>query len=75
MRQLFFALLFSVPLLAADGLVSVDHSLPVKSTVPMMTGQTAQIYVREVVEPGNAFTRRSRPTAGSAVRSRRWNAR
>ena len=37
----------------------------VKSTAPGMAGQTAQIYVREVVLPGTAL--RGRPAAGNVV--------
>ena len=36
---------------AEDALVSVDHSVPVRSTVPSTEGQTAQIYVRERAKP------------------------
>ncbi len=36
-------------------LLRVDHYVRVHSTVPTMTGQTAQIYVREVVEAGIAL--------------------
>ncbi len=35
-----------------DSLLRVDHYVPVKSTVPAIAGQTTQIYVREVVQPG-----------------------
>jgi pimeloyl-ACP methyl ester carboxylesterase len=34
------------------GLLTVDHYLPVRSTVPFMTGKTAEIYVRERLMPG-----------------------
>jgi pimeloyl-ACP methyl ester carboxylesterase len=33
-------------------LLRVDHYVPVRSAVPAMAGQTAQIYVREVVRAG-----------------------
>jgi pimeloyl-ACP methyl ester carboxylesterase len=46
-------------------LLSVDHYVRVKSTAPNIAGQTAQIYVREVVLPGAAL--RSRPASGSVV--------
>src|SRR5262245_28477482 len=46
-------------------LLSVDHFVPVKSTAPAMTGQTAQIYVREVVLPGVAL--RGRQAADNVV--------
>ncbi len=65
MRNRFFCFLLSVPLFAADGLVSVDHYVRVKSTVPMMAGQTAQIYLREVVEPGTVM--RGGPAADRVV--------
>ena len=40
--------------LADDGdrLLRIDHYVPVHSTVPAITGQLTQIYVREVVEAG-----------------------
>lgn len=51
-----------VPLLAStllaqqtDGLLRVDHYVRVHSTVPAISGQTTQIYVREVVRPGLAL--------------------
>src|SRR5262245_16695990 len=51
-----------VPLLAAsmaadDGekLLTIDHYVRVKSTVPVMNGQTSQIYVRERVQAGVAL--------------------
>lgn len=52
---------------AQDGesLLSVDHYVRVKSTAPGMVGQTAQIYVREVVLPGTALRGRAAP--GSVV--------
>ena len=46
-------------------LLSIDHYVRVKSTAPNIAGQTAQIYVREVVLPGTAL--RSRPAAGQVV--------
>ena len=46
-------------------LLSLDHYVRVKSTAPNITGQTAQIYVREVVLPGIAL--RGRPTPGNVV--------
>jgi pimeloyl-ACP methyl ester carboxylesterase len=42
-------------------LLSLDHYVRVKSTAPNITGQTAQIYVREVVLPGVALRGRSAP--------------
>src|SRR5579883_312357 len=38
-----------------ERLLSVDHYVRVRSTVPVMSGQFAQIYVREVVRPGMAL--------------------
>lgn len=45
------------------GLLRLDHYVRVKSMAPDIAGQTAQIYVREVVLPGIAL--RGRPAAGS----------
>jgi pimeloyl-ACP methyl ester carboxylesterase len=52
---------------AQDGehLLSLDHYVRVKSTAPDIAGQSAQIYVREVVLPGIAL--RGRPASGSVV--------
>jgi len=52
---------------AQDGVrpLSVDHYVRVKSTAPGIAGQTAQIYVREVVLPGTAL--RGRAASGSVV--------
>src|SRR5690242_17682746 len=36
-------------------LLTVDHYVRVKSAVPAIAGQTTQIYVREVTEPGTAL--------------------
>jgi len=51
------AALCSDSLLAEDSaaLLTVDHFVKVKSTVPAMSGQTTQIYVRERVEAGTAL--------------------
>ena len=46
-------------------LLSLDHYVRVKSTAPNITGQIAQIYVREVVIPGIAL--RGRPAPGNVV--------
>src|SRR5258708_13891114 len=45
-----FGFLVLQPAFADDGerLLRVDHYVGVRSTVPVMAGQTAQIYVREV---------------------------
>jgi pimeloyl-ACP methyl ester carboxylesterase len=42
---------------ADDGepLLTVDHYVPVHSTVPSMAGQVAQIYVRERLRPGTVL--------------------
>ena len=42
-------------------LLSLDHYVRVKSTAPNITGQIAQIYVREVVIPGIALRGRPAP--------------
>ena len=58
------ALSLSFPrmLLADDGerLLSVDHYVPVHSTAPAIAGQTAQLYVREVVSALSGLPRRQR---------------
>src|SRR5207302_11047746 len=36
-------------------LLTIDHFVRVKSTAPSMTGQTAQLYVREKTLAGNAL--------------------
>ena len=38
-----------------DRLLTIDHYLPVKSTVPAIAGQQAQLYVRERVVAGSAL--------------------
>ncbi len=51
-------LVLAVPLLAADDserLLTVDHYVKVKSTVPAIAGQAAEIYVREKVLAGPAL--------------------
>lgn len=48
----------AAPILSADDgskLLRVDHYVGVRSTVPAIEGQTAQIYVREVVLAGAAL--------------------
>lgn len=47
------------------GLLRLDHYVRVTSTAPDIAGQTAQIYVREVVLPGIAL--RGRQAPGSVV--------
>ena len=56
-RTVVACLLFSVALLADDGerILTLDHFVRVKSTVPAMAGETAQIYVRERVQAGRAL--------------------
>ncbi|MDB5883487.1 MAG: alpha/beta hydrolase fold, partial [Ramlibacter sp.] len=39
---------------AGRGLQTTDHRVPVVSTAPAMRGQTAQLYVREVMPAGSA---------------------
>ena len=61
-------LLLSSSVLAQENsaaLLSVDHYVRVQSTAPGLAGQTAQIYVREVVLPGTAL--RGRQAAGNVV--------
>ena len=45
-------------------LLTVDHYVKVRSTVPAIAGQTTQIYVREVVRPGMALRE---PSLGDRV--------
>ena len=40
-------------------ILSIDHYLRVKSTVPAIAGQQAQIYVRERVQAGMAMRART----------------
>jgi pimeloyl-ACP methyl ester carboxylesterase len=51
------ACLIAQPSFSDDGahVVSIDHYVRVHSTVPVMEGQTTQIYVREVVRAGAAL--------------------
>src|ERR1700733_9219731 len=58
------ALCFAAPGLADDAgrLPRVDHYVQVHSTVPAISGQTTQIYVREVAEAGTVL--RGGPAAG-----------
>ena len=62
MRLLLFALCAAPTLSADDGqrLLSIDHYVLVRSAVPMMSGQPAHLYVREVVQ---ARTLRDAPSA------------
>src|SRR5688572_319733 len=60
MRRLLFLILLplvAAPLRGDDGdlLLTIDHYLRVKSTVPAIAGQTAQLYVRERVLAGTAL--------------------
>jgi len=64
MRSFIVTLMALVPLLAAviraddsDRLLSIDHYVKVRSTVPSLTGQTTEIYVRERVQAGTAVRR------------------
>src|SRR5207302_7301578 len=58
---------FALAAFADDGdrLLRVDHYVGVRSTVPAIAGQTAAIYVREVVRAGSAL--RSRGSANRVV--------
>lgn len=49
-----FGLVFAPAATVTDGeqLLTVDHYVRVHSTVPAISGQTTQVYVREVVRPG-----------------------
>src|SRR5436190_1096359 len=49
----------------ADHLLRIDHYVQVRSTVPAISGQSTQIYVREVVEAGTVL--RSGPSADRVV--------
>ncbi len=62
MSRIAFASIMIVPLLIAvprgdDGerLLTIDHYVKVRSTVPAIAGQPAQIYVRERVQAGAAL--------------------
>ena len=59
MKASFCAISIAAALLAhaapAGDLLRADHYVRVKSTVPAIAGETTQIYVREVVEPGTAL--------------------
>jgi pimeloyl-ACP methyl ester carboxylesterase len=61
MRYLFIAVLFISALQADDGdkVVSLDHYVAVRSTVPAIEGQMTQIYVREIVRAGVALRDRA----------------
>ncbi|MGD1071526.1 MAG: alpha/beta fold hydrolase [Bryobacteraceae bacterium] len=54
LRPLAALFLFAAYVFGDDGdhLLTVDHYVPVHSTVPAIAGQTTEIYVREVVRPG-----------------------
>jgi pimeloyl-ACP methyl ester carboxylesterase len=57
MYSALLACLIAQPSFSDDGarVVSIDHYVRVHSTVPVMEGQTTQIYVREVVLAGAAL--------------------
>ncbi len=68
------AVLAAVSLSAQNGapkILSVDHKVTVKSIVPAIAGQPAQIYVRERVADGHEESRRR---SRGAVRARRRHA-
>ena len=54
---LFFSLLFAQRSFGDDahGLLTIDHYVQVRSTVPVIAGQMAQIYVRELVQPSTVL--------------------
>ncbi len=60
---LFLALSFTQPSFGDDAhrLLTIDHYVQVRSTVPVIAGQTAEIYVRELVQPSTVL--RSAPPA------------
>jgi pimeloyl-ACP methyl ester carboxylesterase len=60
-------LVLARPSFGDDGeqLLTIDHFVRVKSTVPSMVGQPAQIYVRERVQAGSAL--RGGPAANRVV--------
>ena len=51
LAALAFLLAGTTPSFAADTLKTIDHFVAVKSTVPSLAGQTAQIFVRERSKP------------------------
>ena len=59
MRLRLLAVVLALPVvLAADDrerILTIDHFVRVRSTVPAMNGQDAQIYVRERVQAGRAL--------------------
>ncbi len=62
MRRVMCLLAVLVPLLItagyaddSDTLLTIDHYVSVRSTVPAIAGQTAQLYVRERVRAGGAL--------------------
>jgi len=63
-RALLSVALFASSAFAGD-LVTTDHYVQVTSKVPAIEGQTTQIYVREVVEPGTIL--RGGPREGRVV--------
>jgi pimeloyl-ACP methyl ester carboxylesterase len=57
LRTLFVAAVLVVPLKSDDSerLLTIDHFVRVRSTVPAIAGQAAQLYVRERVKAGTAL--------------------
>src|SRR2546425_5425170 len=62
MKRFVFLLIAFVPLLASatygddsEKLLTIDHYVRVRSTVPAIAGHTSQIYVRERVQAGVAL--------------------
>ncbi len=50
--KLWLIVTLCLPVLNAQTLLRIDHYVQVRSEVPAIEGQSTQIYVREVVEPG-----------------------
>jgi pimeloyl-ACP methyl ester carboxylesterase len=67
LRSLALALTLSTAVVADESgrLLRIDHYVPVQSAVPAMAGQTAQLYVREVVQPATVL--RGGPAADRVV--------
>jgi pimeloyl-ACP methyl ester carboxylesterase len=57
MRSILMVLAAAAALFADDGdrLLTINHFVRVKSTVPAIEGQTTQIYIREVVRAGTVL--------------------
>ena len=64
--------LASVPLVGDDSerILTIDHFVRVQSSVPAISGQPTQLYVRERVHAGHARTRFASGRSRGAVRAR-----